>query len=239
MMESMSGWRREDSWDTLGGLSCVGLVAAISASAGGWDMPGPPDITRGQCTRLNATEPEFGAVCMRGGTELPRSGTYDDKKPYDGTFRCACCGKPLFGADSKFESGTGWPSFHSPFETDAVRYAKDALIHVEVRCDRCDAHLGHVFGDGPKKTGLRYCINSVCLRLDEGTPSRTADKDDLPWVCHWALMTALTVLASVGIARLLWRFLTWYLLRDHRANKAKTAPARPPSRDLELENAGP
>ena len=172
-------------WDALGAVSCVGFVAAMSASAGGWDMPGPQQMTRGDCDRLNATEPRFKAVCLRGGTEPPRSGKYDSKRTGDGAFRCACCGAPLFGSAAKFESGTGWPSFHSPYDASAIRYAKDALIHTEVRCSRCDAHLGHVFGDGPKPTGLHYCINSACLALDAGTPSNIAGKGGLPWVCHW------------------------------------------------------
>lgn len=227
--ETDGSWQptRRDYQDALGGLGVVGFVAAMSSSAGGWDSPGAPDIARGRCERFNATEPRFGAVCMRGGTELPRSGKYDAKDTGDGTYRCACCGSALFGSESKFDSGTGWPSFSSPFEVDSVRYAKDALIHVEVRCHRCDAHLGHVFGDGPKPTGLRYCMNSVCLTLDSSTPSRVAPTGDLPWVCHWALMTALAILACFGLVRLLWRGANAYLVaQNKRRAKTSTAPLR-------------
>ena len=211
-------------WDALGAVSCVGFVAAMSASAGGWDMPGPQQMTRGDCDRLNATEPRFKAVCLRGGTEPPRSGKYDSKRTGAGAFRCACCGAPLFGSAAKFESGTGWPSFHSPYDASAITYAKDAFIHTEVRCSRCDAHLGHVFGDGPKPTGLRYCINSACLALDAGTPSNIAGEGGLPWVCHWALMTALTILACFGVARALWRHWGFSLARAAR-RRAKTTPS--------------
>ncbi len=112
--------------------------------------------------------PEAFAVCRQHGTEAPFSGKYYDYKG-EGIYKCVCCDAPLFEAETKFDSGTGWPSYYEAIE-DAVTEIKDmthGMIRVEVRCASCDAHLGHVFPDGPEPTGQRYCINSVCLELDE------------------------------------------------------------------------
>ncbi len=120
--------------------------------------------------RLQLTPIEY-AVCREGGTEPPFSGKYNDYKG-SGIFVCKCCGNPLFDAKTKFNSGTGWPSFYEPINENALIELKDTshgMIRTEVRCAKCDAHLGHVFPDGPKPTGLRYCINSVCLNLKEDT----------------------------------------------------------------------
>ena len=111
--------------------------------------------------------PEQYRVCREHGTEAPFSGTYNDCKE-SGTYACVCCGAELFASDTKFDSGTGWPSFFQPFSSDSVSNLEDNSMfmkRVEVRCARCDAHLGHVFPDGPQPTGERYCINSVCLDL--------------------------------------------------------------------------
>ena len=108
-------------------------------------------------------------VCRQKGTERPFTGKYNDYKG-DGIFVCKCCGNPLFDAKTKFNSGTGWPSFYEPVSPDAVEEHKDTshgMIRTEVTCAKCDAHLGHVFPDGPAPTGLRYCINSICLNLEE------------------------------------------------------------------------
>jgi len=112
--------------------------------------------------------PEAFYVCRQHGTEAPFSGTYNDNKE-EGLYKCVCCGAPLFESETKFNSGTGWPSYYEGVE-DAITEIKDkslGMLRVEVRCSSCDAHLGHVFPDGPEPTGNRYCINSVCLTFEE------------------------------------------------------------------------
>ena len=116
--------------------------------------------------------PQQFAVCRQHGTERAFTGEYFDcHEP--GTYHCVCCGAALFSSDAKFESGTGWPSFSAPIDRDAVTTRSDTgygMVRTEVLCSRCEAHLGHVFPDGPQPTGLRFCINSVSLKLEEGQP---------------------------------------------------------------------
>lgn len=112
--------------------------------------------------------PEQYKVLREKGTEMPGTGKYLHEKK-DGTYKCAACGNPLFSSDTKFDSGTGWPSFDEALP-GAVEFVKDgshSMGRTEVVCANCKSHLGHIFDDGPTKTGKRYCMNSVCLDLEE------------------------------------------------------------------------
>jgi peptide-methionine (R)-S-oxide reductase len=112
--------------------------------------------------------PEQFHVTREHGTERPWSHPYNHEKRA-GTYKCASCGKPLFNSDTKYESGSGWPSFYRPASADAVSEHEDRSLfmkRVEIRCADCEAHLGHVFEDGPQPTGLRYCMNGTALKLE-------------------------------------------------------------------------
>ena len=132
-------------------------------------------------TKVKKTEDEWRAqltpeqyhVTREAGTERAFTGPYWDNKA-EGTYKCICCGTPLFDAETKYDSGTGWPSFYQPIEAEAVAEREDNSLfsrRTEIICATCDAHLGHVFPDGPKPTGLRYCMNGTALDFSEDESS--------------------------------------------------------------------
>ncbi len=151
-------------------------------SHSGFDLTAPSEAER---RKLEASlSPEEADVLLHHGTEAPFCGGLLGQKE-DGVYCCRLCGLPLFRQVTKFESGTGWPSFYAPFDEDhvvGVRDVSHGMIRVETRCARCDSHQGHVFPDGPRPTGLRYCINSVSLsfvRAGEALPDPLGRGDRL------------------------------------------------------------
>ena len=137
-------------------------------SASGFDLtpPAPEELAK----LAAGLTPEERRVLLNHGTESAFCGGLLNNKT-DGVYACRLCGLPLFRSKAKFESGTGWPSFYEPFDPDHIRNIEDrayGMVRTEIRCARCDGHLGHVFEDGPRPTGLRYCLNSASLRFEEG-----------------------------------------------------------------------
>lgn len=160
---------------------CAGLalLAAVGCTHSGsdgddWEKTAGEDalVLSDEEWKQRLTEEEY-HILRQKGTERAFTGKYWDSKK-EGVYRCAGCGHPLFGSETKFESGSGWPSFYEPIEEDHVGEREDHSLlmkRTEVICNRCGGHLGHVFEDGPEPTGLRYCINSAALDLDEAGES--------------------------------------------------------------------
>ncbi len=149
----------------------IEVSSAATISPSGYNLRPISDTLKAELAQCLSTEER--RVLLEHGTERAFCGHFVDNKKH-GVYACRLCGLPLFRSGSKFDSGTGWPSFFEPIDPSHVRNISDysyGMIRTEIRCRRCDGHLGHVFNDGPKPSGLRYCLNSVSMAFfDEGLP---------------------------------------------------------------------
>ena len=155
------------TFGAIGALSQTGLASVLTSGGGKKGDEPLKKITRTDAEWKSLLTPEQYEVTRRKGTEAPYSSPLNEEHG-EGTFECVCCDLPLFSSRTKFDSGTGWPSFYAPIAKRNVREEVDnslAETRTEVLCARCDAHVGHVFDDGPKPTGLRYCMNGVALKF--------------------------------------------------------------------------
>lgn len=139
-----------------------------------------PSVVKTDAEWRAELSPEEFRICREKGTERAFKGEYYDEHR-NGVYRCRCCGESLFGSDAKYESGSGWPSFWQPVTEDVIEENRDVshgMVRTEIVCRQCGCHLGHVFPDGPRPTGLRYCVNSASLKLDTSisTPTPTDQK---------------------------------------------------------------